>query len=93
MYIHLGSDVSVRLRAIVGIFDMETATVAVDTKAFLTNCEDTDCVTNISPDLPKSFVVCEYGGSQQLYISAVAAGTLRKRVQAGTRLRARACAE
>ena len=82
MYIHLGNDVSVRTREIVGIFDMESTTVANDTRAFLANCEDSDCVTDVSPDLPKSFVLCSYDGSLQLYVSAVAAATLCKRASA-----------
>ena len=84
MYIHLGNDVSVRTREIVGVFDMEATTISKDTRAFLSKCEDRDCVTDVSPDLPKSFILCSIDGTPQLYISAVAPATLAKRVRSSS---------
>jgi hypothetical protein len=59
---------------------METATVSKDTREFLKKCEESNIVTNVSPDLPNSFVLCRFEGRAHLFISAISASTLRKRV-------------
>ena len=79
MYLHLGNEVSIRARDIIGIFDLDTATVSKDTKGFLRHCEDSDMVTNVSSDLPKSFVLCRYNGDLQIFITAISSSTLKKR--------------
>ena len=79
MYLHLGNEVSIRTRDIIGIFDLETASISSDTKSFLKRCEDGDIVTNVSSDLPKSFVLCRYNGEIQVFISAISPYTLKKR--------------
>ena len=79
MYLHLGNEVSIPTRDLVGIFDLDTATVSKDTKNFLQRCEESDIVTNISSDLPKSFVLCRYNGEIQVFISAISTVTLKKR--------------
>ena len=68
-----------RKKDIIGIFDIDTATVSRDTRAFLKKCEDDDSVTNVSDDLPKSFVLCRYDDKAHLFVSAIASATLRKR--------------
>ena len=79
MYIHLGNEVSIRARDVIGIFDLETATLSKDTREFLRRCEDGDIVTNVSADLPKSFVLCRYNGAVQVFASAISSSTLKKR--------------
>ena len=79
MYLHLGNEVSIRTRDLIGIFDLDTTTVSKFTKDFLKNCEEKDIVTNVSSDLPKSFVLCRYNGEIQVFISAVSSVTLKKR--------------
>lgn len=80
MYLHLGNEVSIKTRELIGIFDMDTTTVSKDTQNFLRRCEDSDMVTNVSSDLPKSFVLCRYNGEVQVYISAISSVTLKKRL-------------
>jgi hypothetical protein len=79
VYIHLGNDVSIRASDVIGIFDMDRATVSKDTQAFLRRCEDEDMVTTVSRDLPKSFVLCRYNGRLQVFISAISTATLKRR--------------
>jgi hypothetical protein len=79
MYLHLGNEVSVRTRDLIGIFDMETTTMSRDTRNFLKRCEESDIVTNVSSDLPKSFVLCLYNNDIQVFISAISSVTLKKR--------------
>jgi hypothetical protein len=79
LYLHLGNDVTIRTRDLIGIFDLDTSTISRDTQDFLKRCEAADLVTNVSRDLPKSFVLCRYNGAIQLFISAISSSTLKKR--------------
>ena len=81
VYIHLGNDVSVRTEDLIGIFDIDTTTTSKDTRALLKKYEDEDNVTNVSADLPKSFILCRYDGETHLFVSAISSATLRKRVE------------
>ncbi len=81
MYLHLGADTVVRTSEILGIFDLETATIAKATKRFLAQAEKGGCVVNVTQELPKSFVVVGGQGRQLVYISQISTATLKKRMQ------------
>ena len=76
MYLHLGSDVVVRESEIIGIFDLDTASVSKHTRDFLKKAEQGGRVVNVTYDLPKSFVICR---DNTVYISQLAAATLKGR--------------
>lgn len=79
MYLHLGGDIVVRTDDIVGIFDIENTSVSKLTRLFLKNAEENMQVTNVSNDLPKSFVVCDDSVGTRVYISQISPATLKKR--------------
>jgi len=79
MYLHLGNEVSILTRDLIGIFDLDTATVSEDTRDFIRRCEENDIVTNVSGDLPKSLILCRYNGEIQAFVSAISTVTLKKR--------------
>ncbi len=85
MYLHLGQEVVVRRRDIIGVFDIENTTVSRNTREFLNNAEKEGNVGYINYDLPKSFTVCAptkgdlEGGNTMVYISPIAPRTLYKR--------------
>ena len=80
MYLHLGQDVVVRTEEIIGIFDMDNATVSRASKRYLAMAEKAGRVVNITGELPKTFVVCgEREGKITVYISQISSATLRKR--------------
>ncbi len=79
MYMHLGQDTVVRLNDIVGIFDIENASISRHTKRYLANAEQQGRVVNVSAELPKSFVVCERKRKITVYISQISSQTLKKR--------------
>ena len=62
MYLHLGRDIVVSRRTIVGIFDFDTATYGKRTREFLTKAQKEGQVVTVSDELPKSAVVCEEDG-------------------------------
>ena len=80
MYLHLGQETVVRLREVVGIFDMENATISKYTLQFLADAEKGGRVCNVTMELPKSFVVCvDRDGTETVYISQISSATLLKR--------------
>ena len=79
MYLHLGSDVSVRISDILGIFDMDNTTVSAKTRAFLKRAQKNGEICDVTEDLPKSFIVTSALGKNCVYISSLAARTLLKR--------------
>ena len=80
MYLHLGQETVVRLREVVGIFDMENATIYKYTRQFLADAEKGGRVCNVTMELPKSFVVCvDRDGTETVYISQISSATLLKR--------------
>ena len=91
MYLHLGNDILVLTKDIVGIFDIENSTIASSTKGFLAASEKAGRVVNVSTELPKSFIVCkaeerstsrrktEKNDNTVIYISQISPATLKKR--------------
>lgn len=81
MYLHLGNETVVLQSSIVGIFDIETTSVSKITRWFLTNAENELEVTNVSNELPKSFVLCQEGEQTRVYISQISTATLKRRTK------------
>ncbi len=80
MYLHLGLDKVITFDEIVGIFDLDTSTVAKPTRTFLAKAEKAGQVENVCYDLPKSFILCKKGKEEQkIYISQISSQTLLKR--------------
>ena len=79
MYLHLGQDVLIKKSDIIGIFDMDKATVSKRTRMFLEQKQKENKVINAATDIPKSFIVCNWGMDVVVYISQISAQTLLKR--------------
>lgn len=75
MYIHLGSDVTVHKKDIIGIFDIEKVTVQKYMNEYLSKCQKNGKIYYVSLDMPKSIIVC----SDMVYISNVSVDTLKLR--------------
>ena len=82
MYLHLGQDTVVLQDDILGIFDIETATVARATRQYLASATQQGKVINVSLEMPKAFIVCQPWKEKsvaKIYISQVSTATLKKR--------------
>ena len=81
MYLHLGQDTVVSDRDVIGIFDLDTATVAKATRTYISVREKEKSVVTVSFDLPRSFTVCagKKGERETVYLSPLSPGTLEKR--------------
>ncbi|MBR3961319.1 MAG: DUF370 domain-containing protein [Clostridia bacterium] len=81
MYLHLGKDTVIKDEDIIGIFDLDTATVSRHTRKYLNLAEKKGETVTVSYELPKSFVVCAKPKSKEkkIYISQISSVTLLKR--------------
>ena len=81
MYLHLGQNTVVPENEILGIFDLDTSTVAKTTRDYLKKAQTKNEVVDISGELPKAFVVCVKDKKRQktVYLSQLATATLQKR--------------
>lgn len=79
MYLYLGQETVVGTGDIVGIFDLDNTSTSRLTKAYLGAAQKSGHVIEVSPELPKSFVVCERKGAHQVYLSQISTATLKKR--------------
>lgn len=77
MFIHLGGEVTIRTRDVIGIFDIERCSVSRTTAEYLNNCQKKDLIVNVSEDMPKSFVVTD----EATYISNVSNSTIYRRIK------------
>ena len=83
MYLHIGNDYSVDIRDVIGIFDMDNTTVTGVTKKLLDRAEKEKLCIYTTYELPKSFIITEKNGRVRVYISQLAASTLKKRLSQG----------
>ena len=80
MYLSIGNDMSVRSSAVVGIFDLDNTTTSKRTRQFLEKAEQEGRVVPCD-DLPKSYVVTVEYGLERVYLTALRAKTLEKRIK------------
>ncbi len=82
MYIHIGQEITLHSDDIIGIFDLDTATVAKRTRQFLEQAEKNGDIFTISDDIPKSFIVCRAPWRKSkkiIYLSQISSTTLLHR--------------
>ena len=81
MYIHLGQETVVKKKDIIGIFDLDTATVSRHTRKYLNLSQKNGDLVYITNELPKSFIVCGSPKSKdkKVYISQISSLTLLRR--------------
>ncbi len=80
MYLSIGNDMAVRDSSVIGIFDMDNTSTSKRTRAFLAAAEKQGEVVPCD-DLPKSFVLTAEYGMHRIYLSALSASTLEKRLK------------
>jgi len=82
MYLHLGQNVVVPERTVVGIFDLDNTTGSHITRKYLSDAEKAGRVISVSEELPRSFVVCtdKAKSDMKIYLSQLSSQTLTKRL-------------
>ena len=79
MYIPIGSDMAVRERSIVGIFDLDNCSYEKKTREFLSKAEANGEVVPVTDELPKSFVLTAEYGFHRIYLTQFNAATIERR--------------
>ena len=80
MYIHLGEDILVQSDDILGIFDLDTATLMKSTREYLKKATKDKKIINVSYDLPKSFIISARE-DYRVYISVLSSATISSRAK------------
>ena len=82
MYLHIGNGVSIRDKDIIGIFDLDTATVSKITKKYINENEKKGKVEYTDFDLPRSFIVCggKNKGEYKIKLSRISSQGLKQRI-------------
>ena len=84
MYLHIGNGKSIKQKNIIGIFDLDSATVSSLTKRFVNQMEEKGLVEYEDTDLPRSFILIENeagDSSFSLRLSRISPAGLRERAQ------------
>lgn len=82
MYLHLGQSTVITFDEIIGIFDLDSTTVAKKTRDYLSEAQKDGRVREVSYELPKSFIVCDSEkGKNTVYLSQISTSTLLKRTE------------
>lgn len=79
MFLHLGENVVVPIKDIIGIFDIQATMYGSDTIQFLRMAEEDGFVERITKEQPKSFVIAEVDKKSKIYLSPISSATLTKR--------------
>jgi hypothetical protein len=81
MFIHIGNGKSVLKSDVIGIFDLDTATVSKAGKDFINKKENEGLVEYDDADLPRSFLLVEEGGKYKVKLSRISTLGLKERVR------------
>jgi len=76
MYIHLGNNKLIREKDIIGIFDMDNATVSRVTQRFLNNAQKEGRLISTVDEIPKSVILTK----DKVYLSQLAPKSLYGRL-------------
>ena len=83
MYLHIGNGKSVKRRDIIGIFDLDTATVSKITKDFINKSQKKGSLTYFDSDLPRAFILLEEEGKVKVRLSRISTSGLKIRLESG----------
>ena len=79
MFLHIGNNILISMKNIIGIFDMDNTTVSDDTANFLRN-SPVEGYLKKKMLLPKSYIVVKWKNGHKIYFSPMNTATLKKRI-------------
>ena len=80
MYIHLGRDYVLNDRDIIGIFNLETATVSPRGREFHNYAQKNGAVVSLSDDLPQCYVLAD-APVDTVYLSELSSAAMKRRTE------------
>ena len=76
MFLHVGNNKNIRESSIIGIFDMDNATVSSISRKFLSNAQKKGDVESAVEEIPKSFIVYDDGKKTKVCFSQLSSASL-----------------
>ena len=83
MYLHIGNGKSVKRKDIIGIFDLDTATVSKITKDFINKSQKNGEISYFDSDLPRAFILLDEEGVSKVRLSRISTSGLKIRLESG----------
>lgn len=80
MFLHAGNGKNIREKDIIGIFDMDNATVSSVTRKYLSSGQKKGRVYSVSDDIPKSFILYRENGEMRICFSPLSTSALMGRM-------------
>lgn len=80
MFLHVGNNKNIREKDIIGIFDMDNATVSMITRKFLSESQKKNIIESANDEIPKSFVLYREGESVSICFSQLSSSSLYGRI-------------
>lgn len=82
MFLHVGNNKNILIERVIGIFDMDNATLSSVTRRFLSSQEKAGLSQNAAEDeLPKSFLLyLDSDGSYKICFSQLSSASLKGRI-------------
>ena len=81
MYLHIGNGKSVRKKDVIGIFDLDTATVSGITKKFINDMQKKGKLEYYDIDLPRAFVLANDKDGSFVRLSRISSSGLKQRIE------------
>ena len=76
MYLHIGNQINIRERDIVGIFDADRTTTSWITRKYLSEAEKRELVSSANYEIPKSFVLYREKNTDRICFSQLSSSAL-----------------
>ena len=83
MFLHVGNNKNIRIKNVIGIFDMDNTTVSAVTRKYLTGKQKEGLVESAMDEIPKSFVLYLDDGKYKICFSQLATTSLMGRMEIG----------
>ena len=80
MFLHVGNNKNIRIRDVVGIFDMDNATVSSVTRKYLSQRQKEAAIESAAEDIPKSFILYRQENELKICFSQLSASALKGRM-------------
>lgn len=80
MFLHVGNNKNIWIRDVIGIFDMDNATLSAVTRKFLSTRQKQLMVEIAAVELPKSFILFEENGLYKICFSPISSAALKGRI-------------
>lgn len=81
MFVNLENEISIKKTEIIGIFNMDTATVSPVTKDFVKRANTDMKIVYASKRVPESFVLTHNGYGENVYMSSFSVDTVLGRTK------------